>query len=126
MVLPIISKKMYTSDLRQGIKGNISTLSEGKWQKSRKRWFWFVKYLTFKCKFSISSFFSNFLFFFSEEEIYLLFWTVCLPLAIHGRTKINIKCQRCSVKMLKTRKQTNKCTNKYLSLRCVICHWLSM
>lgn len=69
MILPVIPKKMYASDLRQGIKGNISTLSDGKWLKTKKKGdFVFDKYLTIKYKFCISSFFPNFLFFFLSEE----------------------------------------------------------
>jgi len=50
MILPVIPKKVCASDLRQGIKRNISTLSDRDWLKEKKYKDGFVldRYLIFK------------------------------------------------------------------------------
>lgn len=35
MVLPVVAKKMYPSDLKQETEGNISALSDMKWLKTK-------------------------------------------------------------------------------------------
>lgn len=37
MILPVIPKKLHASGLGQEIKGNISTLSDGEWLKTKKK-----------------------------------------------------------------------------------------
>lgn len=37
MILPVISKRMYASDPKQGMKVNVSTLSDGKWLKTKTK-----------------------------------------------------------------------------------------